>query len=437
MRKVDTIIIGAGPGGYELASSLAAKGETVVIAEKSELGGTCLNRGCIPTKTLCASAAMALEVQRASQLGIDTNGYMVDYPKIHSRVSDVVDSLREGVAARLSKCELIKGTASFVTQRHIRIDDTDYTAERIVVASGSQPSLLDIPGKEYCITSDEALWLDHLPQSVIIIGGGVIGMEIASIYAAFGIQVSVLEYCKEILPAFDSETAKRLRMTLSRRGIEITVNAEVKNVSKSDNHFTVRYEGKKGPNEISAELVIMAVGRKASIPDGFIENGGQINGKGFIVVDESMKTSIPDVYAIGDVNGLSMLAHSAYAQARVIEKNNPSLFDNDSIPSVVFTSPEVAMVGYTSEKAEKTGLSFHVVKRPFASNGKSNAEGLTDGFIKFICKEDNTIIGISIIGHHAADLIAEATFLVNEKVKLEEVSSKLVHVHPTISEIFC
>lgn len=436
--KVDNIIIGAGPAGYELAAHLAEKGESVIIAERDSLGGTCLNRGCIPTKTLLASAGAVLKAQAADALGVEIEGIKIDYPRVAQRVKDVVDNLRENVGTLLTNCEVKHGEAVMESNKTVRIGNEIYEANRIVIATGSAPVLLPIPGAEYAITSDQALWLEKLPESVVIIGGGVIGIELATIYSAFGVKTTVLEFCKEILPPFDADLAKRLRSILTKRGIEIITGASAKSIDKHvGDYLSVCYVGKKGENTVDGEKVIIATGRKPVVPKGFDEIGGRVNARGFIEVDDMMRTSVAGVYAIGDVNGLSMLAHSAYAQGRVIAYGDPTLFNANRVPSIVYSYPEIASVGLTPSQLDNTNITYRTVKRPFASNGKANAEGHTEGFVKFVCDENDVILGISIIGAAAADLVAEATILVTERIKLCDVQRKFIHAHPTLSEIFC
>lgn len=439
MKNVfDTIIIGAGPGGYELAANLAHKGENVAVIERGELGGTCLNRGCIPTKCLMATAEAVIKAREAEKLGVNVGEISVDFQKAVSRTCEVVASMQNGVASLLKDCTVISGEARLLPDMQVAVGDEVYKTRRIVIATGSKPALLPIEGAELALTSDEALYLDKLPESVVIIGGGVIGMEFASIFSALGVKTSVVEFCKEILPPFDPEVAKRLRMGLSRRGVDIMVGAKVEKIIRKDGCLSVCYQGKKGPAEIDAETVIMAVGRKPVVPEGCVEAGISINAKGFIEVDMNMETSVPGIYAVGDVNGLSMLAHSAYAQGRVVAESNPDLFNPYRVPSVVFTHPEVAMVGLTPQLLDNAGDTYTSQKHMYAGNGKAQASGETDGFVKFLLTQPYGVIGgISIIGAHAADLIAEATCLLDENLKPEQISAAHIHAHPTLSELFC
>lgn len=432
---MDTIIIGAGPGGYELAATLAQRGEDVLIVERDNLGGTCLNRGCIPTKAMCASAAAVLNAAHAESLGVNLARPQIDFPRIVERSAKVTASLREGVEALLAKCTVVHGEATFAGPDTVKVGDETYTAPRIVIATGSAPARLPIPGSELAITSDEALWLTELPESMVIIGGGVIGMEFASIFAALGSKVTVVEFCKEILPPVDPEIAKRLRTALTRRGIDIVCGAAAQRIERAGDKLLLTYAGKKGETAVEAETIVMAVGRRPVVPAGF---EGRVSPKGFIEVDELMRTSVPGVYAVGDVNGLSMLAHSAYAQGRVVAEADPRLFRAGLVPSVVFTSPEVAAVGPRPDELDSVGVKYHAVKRPFASNGKACADAHPEGLVKMLVSDDDdTILAVTILAHHAADLIAEATILVTDGVKASSVAGRYIHAHPTLSEIFC
>lgn len=441
MIEFDNIIIGAGPGGYELAAILAARSENTAIVESGHLGGTCLNRGCIPTKCLCASAAALMSVTHAQDFGVDATINGFDYSVAASRKDKVVDQLRQGVKGVLKDCTILNGTARLHADRVVEVNGELYKASRrLVIATGSKPALLQIKGAELAITSDEALALTELPESITIIGGGVIGMEFASIYSAMGVTTNVIEYCAEILPPFDPEIAKRLRTTLSRRGVNICVGAKVEHICRDNatGKLTVTYTGKKGQTSVESSTVLMAVGRTPVVPDGCSKAGIKLSPRGFIEVDDLMCTSAEGVYAIGDVNGLSMLAHSAIAQGRVVADNDATLFNRAAIPSVVFAYPEVAQTGMTPAELQQLGIPFKSEKRPYASNGKACAEGY-EGILKVLYTDDavKTVVGVSILGPHAADLIAEATMLVTDRVTLNDVDARYIHAHPTLSELFC
>jgi dihydrolipoamide dehydrogenase len=431
VEQLDAIVIGAGPGGYETAAKLAATGKRTAIIERDSLGGTCLNRGCIPTKCLCASADALLTIKQAAEFGVEVNGEVkVDYTVAHQRMLGVIAGLQEGVRATLKDVEVIEGTARLAADHKVIVGDRVLTAPQIIIATGSQPARLRIEGADLAMTSDEFLKMDKLPKSIVVIGGGVIGIEFASILAAFGVEVTVVEYCKEILPPFDAEVAKRLRTYLTRRGIKFVTGAAVKAVRPG---FEVVYEGKKGEVSVSAEQVIMAVGRRPVLPEGLAEAGVEVSERGYIKVNPLMETTVKGIYAIGDVNGICMLAHAASAQGRVVIGHDVAL---DLVPSVVFSVPEAAMVGVTEAQCEAEGTEYAVAKIMYGANGKAQAMGETDGLVKLIYSpQTRCILGAHIVGAHAADLCAEAYLLIHNLTTLDEVKDEMIHAHPTLSEL--
>lgn len=430
MRSTEIIIIGGGPGGYEVAAELAASGRKVTLIERDLLGGTCLNRGCIPTKCLCASASTAMTVAAAADFGVDVSSFSVDYGKAVERANGVINQLRGGIDTMLRDAEVIKGEASIKPDKIVAVNGEEISAERIIIATGSRPAVLDIPGAKFAVTSDEFLSLTEIPQRVAIIGGGVIGLEFASILAAFGREVTVIEFCKEVLPPFDAEIAKRLRTALTRRGIKFMTSTKVIAIEKG---LRIVYEGKRGKDSIECDLAVMAVGRRPVLPAGTKEAGIELTERGFIKVDQLMETSVRGIYAVGDVNGLCMLAHAASAQARRVIGSDVNL---DVIPSAVFTQPEAAMVGLTEEQARAKDYELMIGKASFAANGKALSMGEGEGTVKIIFARDSGfILGCHIIGPHAADLIAEVAALMFGMTTREELADELVHGHPTLSEV--
>lgn len=428
-KEFDLIIIGAGPGGYEIAARRAAAGDHVLLVERDLPGGTCLNRGCIPTKCYCASAAAYATVSDAAAMGIKVSDAAVDFPAVAARKDSVVAELRSGIMQMLGQVTFISGTASLKPDRVISVDGTDFRAERILIATGSRPALPPVDGAEHCITSDGLLQLTALPQDMVIIGGGVIGMEFAWIFSTLGTQVTVVEFAPEILPAFDSEVAKRLRTRLSRKGIKFHLSSRVTRISADG---TVEFTGKRGTDSVKGSVVLMAVGRKPVVPDGCALAGVELTERGAIKVDERMRTTAPGIYAVGDCNGLCMLAHAASAQARVALGEQVNL---DIIPSAVFTQPELAQVGLTAEQAQAAGKSVRIKKSTFASNGKALAMGEPEGLVKVVTDEDSgALLGMAVLGPHAADLIAEAAALMYAGVTAPEAAGHLIHGHPTLSE---
>lgn len=427
----DLIIVGAGPGGLDTAVEAAHMGLHVTLIERDSVGGTCLNRGCIPTKALAAAADAALTAASSSDYGIEIPQWSVDYGRVHARVEQVVARLREGAESTLGSVTLIRGNARLAaTSPSVWVGQEQYFADRLIIATGSVPATLPIPGAELALSSDGILALDTLPESLVIIGGGVIGMEFASIFAALGSQVTVLEACKEILPGFDGEVAKRLRSMLTRRGIKVVTDARVSAVTEHGGALSVTFTVKGREQAISAARVMMAVGRRPALPEGLDEAEIKYDRRG-IITDENLLTSREGIYAIGDVNGRCLLAHAATAQGRRVL----GLAVNDRcIPSVVFTVPGVAMAGLTEEQCSERGLYYKVGKALFASNGKAVASGHSDGFVKIIADPvGGAILGVHIIGPHAADLIQEAAIAIDHALTVSELAAA-VHPHPTLSE---
>lgn len=432
-QDFDLIIIGAGPGGYEVAAGQAAKGRRVALIEKASPGGTCLNRGCIPTKCLCASASMIESLRDADKYGIEVEGIKPSYARAVERMNGIVASLRDNVRSALKNCEFVEGEARFNSDGTVSVGDAIFSAPQILISTGSEPARLNIPGAELAMTSDDFLRQTELPASLTIIGGGVIGMEFAGIAAAYGVQVTVIEYCKEILPPFDAEVAKRLRSMLSRRGISFALGARVTEIRKTDAGYEVDYEDKKGIHTSSADAVLMAVGRRPVVPRGLSEAGIEVDSRGFIVTDGKMQTTRPGVYAVGDCNGRMMLAHAATAQARVALGENIEL---DVVPAAVFTSPEVAMVGLTAERCKMLGVDYSTSKALFGANGKAQASGHPEGFVKVIYQPGTRrLLGCHIIGPHAADLIQEAALGMVARMTVDEVGLRTIHGHPTLGEV--
>lgn len=434
----DLIIIGGGPGGYELAADRAARGQRVALIERDSLGGTCLNRGCIPTKCLCASAETIHTVRDAEAFGVDIPTFTIDYSRAAERMHAVVGNLRAGIEQLLRGVDVINAEARLSAGDNeecpinVHAGEKVLTARQIIIATGSHPASLPIPGAELAIDSDRVLALDTLPDSAAIIGGGVIGMEFASILNAFGVDVTVIEYCKEILPPFDSDIAKRLRTILQRRGIKIVTSAAVSAITGEPGKLRVTYTGRKGEESTEASAAVMAVGRRPTLPPGCEEVGIQLTERGYIKVDSAMRTSVPGVYAAGDVNGLCMLAHAAAAQARVAAGEEVDL---SLVPSAVFTLPETAMVGATEDALKASQKQYAVAKSMFGANGKALAMGKGEGLVKVLYDPSTRkILGVHVLGPHASDIVAESAALIYAGVTVDDVAVRLIHGHPTLSE---
>lgn len=427
------LVIGAGPGGYEIAAEQAAHGQSVTIIERGHSGGTCLNRGCIPTKCLSDAAGRLLATPPSEDMPRSYNDL---WQQARANADAVVSALRDDVDALLRGCNVVRGTAKITPQGTVEVDGSEYSAERILIATGSAPAALDIPGAALAISSDEILSATSLPPAIAVIGGGVIALELADILSAFGVAVTVLEYCPEILPAFEADVAKRLRSTLSRRGIKFVVGARVAAICRDADGgiLHVQYTDAKGRDaEVSAPAVLMAVGRRAVIPEGCADAGIDIDRRGCIVTDDNFETTRKGVYAVGDTNGKCMLAHAATAQAhRALGAD----MDMSVMPSAVFTHPEVAMVGMTSEACKKTGTAIVSGKAMYASSGKARAMGATDGFVKVVADAtDGRILGVHIIGAHASDIIDAAAVAISARMDATTLGTRVIHAHPTLAEL--
>ena len=435
----DLIIIGAGPGGYETAADAAAHGLNVAIVERDQMGGTCLNRGCIPTKALCRNAEVINLMREAEIWGVKTGEMAFDYAPVFERKEAVVKQLREGVEMLMGAPGItaIKGEAILKDANTVVVNGEEYSAKNIIIATGSAPRGLPIEGADLAMTSDDILAMETLPKSLCIVGGGVIGMEFAAVFSTFGVEVTVIEYCKEILPPFDKDVAKRLKTVLSKRGIKIITSAAVNGITQGEDGLTVTYELKGKPQSVTAEKVLMSVGRQPVLPQGLDTVGVTVGRRG-IEVDDNMMTNVPGIYAIGDVNGRMMLAHAASAQGlRALHAIMGKADDIklDIVPSAVFTVPELAMVGLTEEQCAEKGMDVTVKKSFFRSNGKAVAMNETDGLIKMIV--DNAtrqIVGCHICGAHAADLIQEVVTAMNAGATVG-LLARSIHGHPTLSEV--
>ena len=435
----DIIIIGAGPGGYETAADAAAHGLTVAIVERDQMGGTCLNRGCIPTKALCRNAEVINLMRESEVWGVKTGEMAFDYAPVFERKQAVVKQLREGVEMLMGAPGItaIKGEATLKDANTIIVNGEEYSAKNIIIATGSAPRGLPIDGADLAMTSDDILAMETLPKSLCIVGGGVIGMEFAAVFSTFGVEVTVIEYCKEILPPFDKDVAKRLKSVLSKRGIKIITSAAVNGISQDENGYTVTYQLKGKPQSVTCEKVLMSVGRQPVLPQGLDAVGVAVGRRG-IEVDDNMMTNVKGVYAIGDVNGRMMLAHAASAQGQRALHAIMGKADEirlDIVPSAVFTVPELAMVGLTEEQCAERGLDVTVKKSFFRSNGKAVAMNETDGLLKMIVDNGTRqIVGCHICGAHAADLIQEVVTAMNAGATVD-LLSRSIHGHPTLSEV--
>lgn len=437
MNKTDLIIIGSGPGGYRAAEYAAKKGLHVIIIEAKNAGGTCLNEGCIPTKTFCRNAEIIDTLRESEIYGLDNLKYDLNFSQIAQRKQKVVEQLRTGVESLLSSTNItfVRGFAKFKDSKTILVGEDEYNADNIIIATGSHSKMPPIKGIDLpnVITSTELLDVKTLPKHLCIIGAGVIGMEFASAFSSFGTKVTVIEFLKECLPTLDSDIAKRLRKILEKRGVEFHLQSGVKEITSTN----VIFERKGKTEQVEADLVLVATGRGANTDGLGLDDAGIIYDKKGITVDDNLKTNIDNIFAIGDVNGKCMLAHAATFQGiHVINHilNIKDCINLNIIPSAIFTNPEAASVGLTEDQCEQQNIEFTCKKGYYRSNGKALAMNETEGLVKLLCDKEHKIIGCHIYGAHASDMVQEIASLMNMNCKIENLKDA-VHTHPTLSEI--
>lgn len=438
MTKTDLIIIGAGPGGYRAAEYAAKQGLTVVIFEADQVGGTCLNVGCIPTKSFARDAEIIRTLNNAEDFGLNGLDYEFDFQKVVQRKNEVLSSLRSGIETLLAHPNItfVKAEAQFVDAHTVKADGQEYEAAHIIVATGSVPKTLRLeqPVSRRVLDSSDLLSLDHLPESLCIIGAGVIGMEFASIFNGFGTEVTVVEFLKECLPVLDADIAKRLRKTLEKQGVTFHMQSVVTAITEDGVMFT---DKKGNAVTIAADEVLMAVGRAPRVFAHFNHAGFEFSERTGIVVNEHLQTTVPHIYAIGDVNGRQMLAHAAEMQAiravnHILGKSDGIRFD--IMPAAIFTSPEAACVGPTEDQLKAQGIAYECKKSFWRANGKALAMGQSEGLLKLFVAPDGLILGCHAYGAHAADIIQEVSVLMCKQTTIHELAD-MVHIHPTLSEI--
>ena len=401
--QTDLIIIGAGPGGYRAAEYAAKQGLKVTIFEDADVGGTCLNVGCIPTKTYVHSAS---------------------FDEARERMATVVTQLRSGIEGILShpNITLVRGKAAFVDAHTVSVSGDSVTANNIIIATGSETKWLPIKGIDdpRVVDSTGLLQLETLPKKLCIIGAGVIGMEFASVFNRFGSEVTVIEYLKECLPALDSDIAKRLRKSLEKQGVTFKMKTAVENVA-----------------DLDADVILMATGRKPRIQPDFAKAGFEYDERKGIMVDENFETSVKGIYAIGDVNGRQMLAHAAEMQAvhvvnSILDKQDHIRFD--IMPAAIFTEPEAACVGPTEDQLKEQSIQYECRKSFWRANGKALAMNETEGMLKLFSAADGRLLGCHAYGAHSADIVQEVSVLMCRDTTIAQLRD-MVHIHPTLSEI--
>ena len=436
----DLMIIGAGPGGYTAANKAAQKGMKVILFEKDKIGGTCLNRGCIPTKSLLSSSNLYHEIKNSSLYGINSNDVGFDYSAILSRKDDVVDTLRQGIIKSLekNKVEIIYGEALIQDNTHIRCNDELYEGKNILIATGSVVSLPPIVGIENGITSNEILEANYpFVDSLIIIGGGVIGVELAQTFSDLGCKVTIIEMFDHLLPNLDKDLGQRLALFLKKKNIDIILSAAVSKIDKDNDLKIVTYTDKNG-EEITVEAteVLVATGRKADISNLCADNLDLEIERG-IKGDNIGRTNIDNIFVIGDAKSNNVqLAHVAEAQGENIIDylcGEQLSHDMSVIPSGIYTNPEIACVGKLEKELKEQGVEYEAKKYLTGANGKCLIENSESGFVKVIVVA-GVIVGGQIICPHATELIGELAIAIQKKMTLKDVA-EVIHPHPTISEM--
>ncbi|NDV65735.1 dihydrolipoyl dehydrogenase [Bacteroides sp. 224] len=441
--KYDVAIIGGGPAGYTAAEAAGKAGLSTVIFEKQNLGGVCLNEGCIPTKTLLYSAKIYDSARNASKYAVSASEVSFDLPKIIARKSKVVRKLVLGVKSKLTanNVTIVSGEAFIIDKNTIRCGEETYTCKNLIICTGSETTIPPIEGvdKVPYWTHREALDNKELPSSLVIVGGGVIGMEFASFFNSLGVEVTVVEMLDEILGGMDKELSALLRAEYSKRGVTFLLNAQVVSFS-GDEEVRVNYKNAEGEGELKAAKLLLSVGRRP-VTKGFgLENLNlQLTEKGRVKVDEYMQTSVSGVYVCGDLTGFSLLAHTAVSEAEVAVHNILGKEDRMSyraIPGVVYSNPELAGVGETEESLQAKGISYIVKKLPMAYSGRFVAENEgVNGVCKILLGEDETVLGVHVLGNPASEIITLAGIAIEMNLKAA-AWKKMVYPHPTVGEIF-
>jgi len=416
-------------------------GANVALVEKDKLGGTCLNRGCIPTKALIRSAEVLNETRRANDFGIDIGDVQVNFQKIMARKRSIVDKLVSGVAhlMKANKVSVYRGTGRIMSPQLVKVDDEEIATKKLIIATGAESVLLPIPGLDLpgVLTTDDILELEELPESLVIIGGSYVGVEFASIFSGLGTKVTIVEKLPAILGSIDGEISRRFTQILHKQGIEVKTGASAKAVKEEGSALKVVLDTPKGDQEIEGKMVLMATGRQPYTEGlGLSELGIKMDGRA-IVVNERLGTNIDDVYAIGDVLGKSMLAHVASYEGEIAVENalgHHRQADYHAVPSCIFTRPEIAGIGITEAKANDSGIHYKVSKFPFLVCGRAVTMDETMGIVKLICDAENgRVLGMHIMGPHASDLIAEGVLAMQLGATAKDIAHT-IHAHPTLSE---
>ncbi|RFA37585.1 dihydrolipoyl dehydrogenase [Virgibacillus dokdonensis] len=444
--EVDTLVVGAGPGGYVAAIRAAQLGQKVTIADKGALGGVCLNVGCIPSKALIQAGHLAEQAHGNEEMGIKTENVSVDFSKVQEWKASVVNKLTSGVEGLLkgNKVDIVKGEVYFVDKNTAKIMDEKnsqtYTFKHCIIATGSTP--IEIPNFKFSdrvLDSTGALNLKEIPKKMVVIGGGYIGTELGTAYANFGTEIVVLEGAKEILGGFEKQMSQVVKKRLKKKDVTIITEAMAKGVEESKDGVKVTYEVKGKEETVEADYVLVTVGRRPNTEDiGLEQVGIEKDDRGLIKIDNQCRTNVDNIYAIGDIVAGPPLAHKASYEGKVAAEaisGEKAVIDYLSMPAVVFSDPELATVGYTEQEAKDAGFDVKAAKFPFAANGRALSLNDSDGFMKLITrKDDGLVIGAQIAGPNASDMISELGLAIEAGMTAEDIALT-IHAHPTLGEI--
>lgn len=445
--ETDTLVIGAGPGGYVAAIRAAQLGQKVTVVEKATLGGVCLNVGCIPSKALISAGHRYEEARHSEDMGIKAENVTVDFSKVQEFKQGVVKKLTGGVAGLLkgNKVDVVSGEAYFVDNETVKVmDETSsqtYKFKNVIIATGSRP--IEIPAFKYSkrvLDSTGALNLQEIPNKLVVIGGGYIGTELGTAYANFGTEVTFIEAADEILAGFEKQMSAIVKRNLKKKGnVEIHTKAMAKGVEETDNGVKVTFEVNGEEKTVEADYLLVTVGRRPNTDElGLEQVGIEMTDRGVIKIDKQCRTNIPNIYAIGDIVEGPPLAHKASYEGKIAAEaiaGEKAEIDYLAIPAVVFSEPELASVGYTEAQAKEEGIEVNASKFPFAANGRALSLNNTDGFLKLVTrKEDGLVIGAQIAGPSASDMISELGLAIEAGMTAEDIAMT-IHAHPTLGEI--
>ncbi|QUW21748.1 dihydrolipoyl dehydrogenase [Sporosarcina sp. Marseille-Q4063] len=443
--EVETLVVGSGPGGYVAAIRASQLGQKVTIVERENLGGVCLNVGCIPSKALISVGHRYVQAKNSEQMGISAE-VNLDFSKVQEFKDGVVTRLTGGVNGLMkgNKIDVVQGEAYFVDENTVRIISGEsaqtYKFKNAIVATGSRP--VEIPSfkfSERVLSSTGALSLKELPKKLVVIGGGYIGTELGSAYANLGSEVTIIEGANDILAGFEKQMTQMVKKGLKKKGVEIVTKASAKGVEETDSGVTVTYEAGGEEKTVEADYVLVTVGRRPNTDEMGLETTGiNISERGLIEVDKQCRTNVPSIYAIGDVVPGLQLAHKASYEAKIAAEaisGMKSEVDYLAIPAVCFTDPELATVGLNEQQAKDEGYEVSSGKFPYAANGRAIALDATDGFVKLVArKEDGLLLGAQIVGENASDMISELALAIEAGMTVEDIAMT-IHAHPTLAEI--